>query len=89
MEDDCLKLSVYLVERRRTGDGFVSDVLLGLYQEPRPRRRPHRLRSRTELHCRPSSCSGRLTRRFHHSPPIPARRLADAACLATAWGINS
>jgi PII-like signaling protein len=35
MEDDCLKLSVYLAERRRTGDGFVSDVLLGLYQEHR------------------------------------------------------
>jgi PII-like signaling protein len=31
MDDDCLKLSVYLAERRRTRDGFVSDVLLGLY----------------------------------------------------------
>jgi PII-like signaling protein len=31
MDDDCLKLSVYLSERRRTRDGFVSDVLLGLY----------------------------------------------------------
>src|ERR1700757_1078502 len=31
MDDDCLKLSVYLAERRRTRGGFVSDVLLGLY----------------------------------------------------------
>src|SRR6516165_1422095 len=31
MDEDCLKLSVYLAERRRTRDGFVSDVLLGLY----------------------------------------------------------
>ncbi|BBX98876.1 DUF190 domain-containing protein [Mycobacterium lacus] len=31
MDEDCLKLSTYLAERRRTDDGFVSDVLLGLY----------------------------------------------------------
>jgi PII-like signaling protein len=35
MNDDCLKLSVYLAERRRTRDGFVSDVLLGLYERHR------------------------------------------------------
>ncbi len=35
MDEDCLKLSVYLAERRRTSDGFVSDVLLGLYQQHR------------------------------------------------------
>lgn len=35
MDDDCLKLSVYLGERRRTDDGFVSDVLLGLYARHR------------------------------------------------------
>jgi PII-like signaling protein len=35
MDEDCLKLSVYLAERRRTGDGFVSDVLLGLYEQHR------------------------------------------------------
>ncbi len=33
MDEDCLKLSTYLAERRRTGDGFVSDVLLGLYEQ--------------------------------------------------------
>lgn len=34
MEDDCLKLTAYLAERRRTGgDVFVSDVLLGLYEQ--------------------------------------------------------
>jgi PII-like signaling protein len=33
MEDDCLKLSVYLAERRRTSEGFVSEVLLGLYEQ--------------------------------------------------------
>ncbi|HET9889121.1 MAG TPA: DUF190 domain-containing protein [Mycobacterium sp.] len=33
MDDDCLKLTAYLAERRRTGDGFVSDVLLGLYAQ--------------------------------------------------------
>ena len=31
MEEDCLKLSVFLAERRRIGDRFVSDVLLDLY----------------------------------------------------------
>ncbi|OBI41019.1 DUF190 domain-containing protein, partial [Mycobacterium colombiense] len=31
--DDCLKLTTYLAERRRTGDSFVSDVLLGLYAQ--------------------------------------------------------
>lgn len=35
MDEDCLKLSVYLAERRRTADGFVSDVLLGLYEQHR------------------------------------------------------
>jgi PII-like signaling protein len=33
--DDCLKLTTYLAERRRTGDSFVSDVLLGLYAQHR------------------------------------------------------
>lgn len=33
--DDCLKLTTYLAERRRTGDSFVSDVLLGLYAQQR------------------------------------------------------
>lgn len=33
MDEDCLKLSTYLAERRRTGGGFVSDVLLGLYAQ--------------------------------------------------------
>jgi PII-like signaling protein len=33
MDEDCLKLSVYLAERRRTSDGFVSEVLLGLYEQ--------------------------------------------------------
>lgn len=31
--DDCLKLTTYLAERRRTGGNFVSDVLLGLYAQ--------------------------------------------------------
>lgn len=35
MEEDCLKLTAYLAERRRTGGGFVSDVLLGLYEQHR------------------------------------------------------
>ncbi len=35
MDEDCLKLSVYLAERRRVREGFVSDVLLGLYEEHR------------------------------------------------------
>lgn len=33
MDEDCLKLSTYLAERRRTREGFVSDVLLGLYEQ--------------------------------------------------------
>jgi PII-like signaling protein len=33
MDDDCLKLTAYLAERRRTGGSFVSDVLLGLYAQ--------------------------------------------------------
>lgn len=33
--DDCLKLTTYLAERRRTGGNFVSDVLLGLYAQHR------------------------------------------------------
>jgi len=32
MDEDCLKLSVYLAERRRVGDRFISDVLLDLYE---------------------------------------------------------
>ncbi len=32
---DCLKLTTYLAERRRTGGNFVSDVLLGLYAQHR------------------------------------------------------
>ncbi len=35
MDDDCLKLGVYVAERRRTGDGFVSDELLNLYEQQR------------------------------------------------------
>lgn len=35
MDDDCLKLTTYLAERRRTGDSFVSDVLLGMYAQHR------------------------------------------------------
>lgn len=31
MDEECLKLTTYLAERRRTDEGFVSDVLLGLY----------------------------------------------------------
>lgn len=31
MNEDCLKLTTYLAERRRTDEGFVSDVLLDLY----------------------------------------------------------
>lgn len=30
MDDDCLKVSAYLGERRRTDDGFLADVLLSL-----------------------------------------------------------
>jgi PII-like signaling protein len=32
VDEDCLKLTAYLAERRRTGDGFVTDVLLNLYE---------------------------------------------------------
>ncbi|BBZ46535.1 DUF190 domain-containing protein [Mycobacterium parmense] len=32
MDEECLKLSTYLAERRRTGDKFVSDVLLELFE---------------------------------------------------------
>ena len=35
MDDDCLKLTTYMAERRRTGGSFVSDVLLGLYAQHR------------------------------------------------------
>lgn len=35
MDDDCLKLTTYMAERRRTGGSFVSDVLLGLYARHR------------------------------------------------------
>lgn len=35
MDEDCLKLTAYLAERRRTSDGFVSDVLLRLYEQHR------------------------------------------------------
>ncbi|OBH05753.1 hypothetical protein A5696_25045 [Mycobacterium sp. E2699] len=35
MDEDCLKLTTYLAERRRTDEGFVSDVLLRLYAQHR------------------------------------------------------
>jgi len=35
MDDDCLKLTTYLAERRRAGGRFVSDVLLSLYAQHR------------------------------------------------------
>lgn len=35
MDEESLKLSTYLAERRRTDDGFVSDMLLGLYEQHR------------------------------------------------------
>lgn len=35
MDEDCLKLTTYLAERRRTDAGFVSDVLLDLYARHR------------------------------------------------------
>lgn len=35
MDEDCLKLTTYLAERRRTDEGFVSDVLLDLYARHR------------------------------------------------------
>lgn len=33
MDEDCLKLSAYFDERRRSGDRFLADVMLGLYEE--------------------------------------------------------
>lgn len=33
MDEDCLKLSAYFDERRRSGDRFLADVLLSLYEE--------------------------------------------------------
>lgn len=33
MDEDCLKLSAYFDERRRSGDRFLTDALLGLYEE--------------------------------------------------------
>jgi PII-like signaling protein len=35
VDEDCLKVTAYLAERRRTGDAFVSDVLLNLYERHR------------------------------------------------------
>ncbi|OBH04627.1 DUF190 domain-containing protein [Mycobacterium sp. E1747] len=35
MDEDCLKLTTYFAERRRTDAGFVSDVLLDLYARHR------------------------------------------------------
>jgi len=35
VDEDCLKLTAYMAERRRTSEGFVSDVLLGLYAQNR------------------------------------------------------
>ena len=35
MDEDILKLSVYMAERRRTRDGFISELLLGLYERHR------------------------------------------------------
>jgi PII-like signaling protein len=35
VDEDCLKLSTYMAERRRTREGFVSDVLLRLYEQHR------------------------------------------------------
>lgn len=35
MDEDCLKLSVYMAERRRTSDGFVANALLDLYAQHR------------------------------------------------------
>lgn len=35
MDEDCLKLSAYMTERRRTDEGFLSDVLLDLYEQHR------------------------------------------------------
>jgi PII-like signaling protein len=33
VDEDCLKLTTYMAERRRTSEGFVSDALLGLYAQ--------------------------------------------------------
>ncbi|HTQ18909.1 DUF190 domain-containing protein [Mycobacterium sp.] len=35
MDEDCLKLSTYFDERRRSGDRFLADVMLGMYEERR------------------------------------------------------
>jgi PII-like signaling protein len=35
VDEDCLKLSTYMAERRRTREGFVSDALLRLYEQHR------------------------------------------------------
>ncbi len=35
MDEDCLKLTTYLAERRRAGGDFVSDLLLGVYEQHR------------------------------------------------------
>jgi len=35
VDEDCLKLTTYFSERRRAGNDFVSDLLLGLYQQHR------------------------------------------------------
>jgi PII-like signaling protein len=35
VDEDCLKLSTYMAERRRTREGFVSDTLLRLYEQHR------------------------------------------------------
>ena len=35
MDEDCLKLSTYFDERRRSGDRFLAEVMLGLYEEHR------------------------------------------------------
>jgi PII-like signaling protein len=35
VDEDCLKLTSYMAERRRTREGFVSDVLLRLYEQHR------------------------------------------------------
>ena len=48
MDEDCLKLTAYLAERRRTGDAFVSDVLLNLYER-------HRIAASIVLRCFPGS----------------------------------
>jgi PII-like signaling protein len=35
VDEDCLKLSAYFDERQRTSDGFLADVLLGVYERRR------------------------------------------------------